>query len=102
MMAGGDLVKLKELVKSIKKSAYGPITSWSLAYGLFRRGRVGMSLSYLTSLAYHQLEEKDSLTTFRGTPLAGGVCRCTGYLQAVFPVFAFYEVFNDPHRSENH
>ncbi|MCY4512298.1 MAG: thiamine ABC transporter substrate-binding protein [Bdellovibrionales bacterium] len=57
--AGGDLITLKKLIKSIKKAAYGPMTSWSLAYGLFRRGRVGMSLSYLTSLAYHQLEEKD-------------------------------------------
>ena len=57
--AGGDLIKLKKLIGGLKKTAYGPITSWSLAYGLFQKGRVGMSLSYLTSLAYHQLEEKD-------------------------------------------
>ena len=57
--AGGDLIKLKKLIGGLKKTAYGPITSWSLAYGLFQKGRVGMSLSYLTSLAYHQKEEKD-------------------------------------------
>lgn len=57
--AEGDLVKLKKFIGNLKKSAYGPMTSWSLAYGLFRKGRVKMSLSYLTSLAYHQLEEKD-------------------------------------------
>lgn len=55
----GDLLKLKKLIRGLKKTAYGPITSWSLAYGLFRKGRVEMSLSYLTSLIYHQKEEKD-------------------------------------------
>ena len=57
--AGGDIRTLKRLVKNLKKSGYGLLTSWSLAYGLFRRNRVEMSLSYLTSLAYHRKEEKD-------------------------------------------
>ena len=57
--AGGDMGALKKLVKNLKTTAYGPIASWSLAYGLFRKGRAGMSLSYLTSLAYHRKEEKN-------------------------------------------
>ena len=57
--AGGEVITLKKFIKNLKTAAYGPITSWSLAYGVFRKGRVGMSLSYLTSLAYHRREEKD-------------------------------------------
>lgn len=54
-----NLIKLKEIIKKLKKTSYGPIPSWSLAYGLFRKGRVEMSLSYLTSLSYHRREEGD-------------------------------------------
>ena len=57
--AGGDLTRFKNFSAKLQKTAYGPVNSWSLAYGLFRKGRVEMSLSYLTSLIYHRREEKD-------------------------------------------
>ena len=57
--AKGDLTRFKKLSAKLKKMADGPVSSWSLAYGLFRKGRVEMSLSYLTSLIYHRREEGD-------------------------------------------
>ena len=41
--SGGDLTKLKKIIGQLKKTAYSSIPSWSLAYGLFRKGRVEAS-----------------------------------------------------------
>lgn len=52
-----DLSKIKIFLTQLKTKVYGPVFSWSLSYGYFQKGRVGMSLSYLSSLAYHLKEE---------------------------------------------
>ena len=49
----GDISLIKNFLEELKKKIYGPISSWSLSYGFFQKGHVDMSLSYLTSLAYH-------------------------------------------------
>ena len=49
----GDMSLIKKFLQQLKKKIYGPISSWSLSYGFFQKGHVDMSLSYLTSLAYH-------------------------------------------------
>ncbi|MCY4321976.1 MAG: thiamine ABC transporter substrate-binding protein [Bdellovibrionaceae bacterium] len=56
---GGDKLLISEFLKSFKSRIYGPVFSWSLAYGFFRKGQTQMSLSYLSSLLYHQKEEPD-------------------------------------------
>ena len=53
----GDLDKIKSFLARLKPKIHGPVFSWSLSYGFFQKGRVSMSLSYLTSLAYHLKEE---------------------------------------------
>ena len=54
-----SLDQLKTQLKQLKQKSYAPFHSWSLSYGFFRKGRVGMSLSWLTSLIYHQKIEND-------------------------------------------
>ena len=45
------------LLKSAKIKTVSP--SWSQAYGLFQKQQTNVVFSYLTSVAYHRLEEKD-------------------------------------------
>ena len=47
---------ITRFLKKLKKKVYGTFFSWSLSYGFFQKKRVDMSLSYLTSLAYHHEE----------------------------------------------
>ncbi len=54
---GGDLRGIKAFLARLRPRIYGPVFSWSRSYGFFQKGRVDMSLSYLTSLAYHIEEE---------------------------------------------
>ncbi|MGI9548754.1 MAG: thiamine ABC transporter substrate-binding protein [Bdellovibrionales bacterium] len=56
---GGDLNKIQVFLTRLKTRIYGPVFSWSLSYGYFQKGRVDMSLSYLTSLLYHKKEQQD-------------------------------------------
>ena len=53
-----DKEKIKSFLQKLKPRVYGSIASWSLAYGFFQKGHVALSLSYLTSLAYHIHEER--------------------------------------------
>lgn len=55
-----DVTAIKSFLKQIKPIVYGPVFSWSLAYGYFQKGRVGMGLSYLSSLNYHLKEENSN------------------------------------------
>ena len=52
----GDLGRIRRFLLRLKPKIYGPVFSWSLSYGFFQKGRVDMSLSYLTSLIYHMEE----------------------------------------------
>ena len=52
-----DKKKIEIFLNQIKNKIYGPLFSWSLSYGHFQKGRVDMSLSYLTSLLYHREQE---------------------------------------------
>ena len=54
-----DTKQISRFLKKLKKRIYGPVFSWSLAYGFFQKGQVSMSLSYLSSLLYHQKEEPE-------------------------------------------
>ena len=55
----GDKDLISQFLTQLKPKVYGPVFSWSLAYGFFRKGQTQMSLSYLSSLLYHQKEEPD-------------------------------------------
>lgn len=55
---GGDISLIKSFLQKLKEKIYGPIFSWSLSYGIFQKDHVDMSLSYLTSLAYHAQDSK--------------------------------------------
>ena len=55
----GDINQINLFLQKLKEKIYGPVFSWSLSYGFFQKGRVDMSLSYLSSLLYHQKEEPD-------------------------------------------
>ena len=62
----GERDALKAFLQKLKPKVYGgSLPSWSLSYGFFQRGRVSASLSYLSSLAYHIIEEG------QGRPVAG-------------------------------
>ncbi len=52
----GNKTEISNFLKKLKDKIYGPAFSWSLAYGFFQRGQTDMSLSYLSSLIYHQKE----------------------------------------------
>ena len=52
----GQREDIKNFLQKLKLKMYGRISSWSLAYGFFQREHSQMSLSYLTSLAYHANE----------------------------------------------
>ena len=54
-----DLTVLKSFLKKLKPKIYGPVSSWSTAYGFLQKNHVEMSLAYLTSLVYHQREENN-------------------------------------------
>ena len=53
----GDKDSISQFLKKLKTRVYGPVFSWSLAYGFFKQGQTQMALSYLSSLLYHQKEE---------------------------------------------
>ena len=55
----GDKKQLSGFLKKLKDKIYGPVFSWSLAYGFFQKGQTDMGLSYLSSLIYHKKQEKD-------------------------------------------
>ena len=55
----GDLTQIESFLKNLKDKVYGPLSSWSMAYGLFQKGHTDMGLSYLSSLLYHKEEEKN-------------------------------------------
>ena len=55
----GKLNQIEVFLKSLRDKMYGPLPSWSMAYGLFQKRHTDMGLSYLSSLLYHQKEEKD-------------------------------------------
>ena len=55
----GELGPISDFLKRLKKKVYGPFFSWSMAYGLFQKDKTNMSLSYLSSLLYHQEEEPE-------------------------------------------
>ena len=54
-----DTKQISDFLNKLKQKVYGPVFSWSLAYGFFQKGQVDMSLSYLSSLLYHQKEEPE-------------------------------------------
>ena len=47
------------IVKKLKPLMHSVSPSWDTSYGLFQRGQVKLTFSYLTSLLYHWLETKD-------------------------------------------
>ena len=53
----GDKKQVADFLKKLKDKIYGPVFSWSMAYGFFQKGQTDMSLSYLSSLLYHQKEQ---------------------------------------------
>ncbi|MDE0091700.1 MAG: thiamine ABC transporter substrate-binding protein, partial [Oligoflexia bacterium] len=55
----GDKALISQFLTELKTRIYGPVFSWSLAYGFFRKGQTQMALSYLSSLLYHQKEEPE-------------------------------------------
>lgn len=55
----GNERQMLNFFHQLKDKIYGPVFSWSLAYGFFQKGQTDMSLSYLSSLLYHQKEEKN-------------------------------------------
>ena len=52
----GDQKQMSDFFAQLKNKIYGPVFSWSMAYGFFQKGQTDMSLSYLSSLLYHQKE----------------------------------------------
>lgn len=55
----GDKKQIADFLKKLQGKVYGPVFSWSMAYGFFQKGKTDMSLSYLSSLFYHQKEEPE-------------------------------------------
>ena len=60
----GDEKQIADFLKKLKNKIYGPVFSWSLAYGFFQKGQTDMSLSYLSSLLYHQKEQPGDSYSF--------------------------------------
>lgn len=60
----GDTKQIHLFLRKLKNKIYGPVFSWSLAYGFFQKGQSDMGLSYLSSLLYHQKEEPDKAYFF--------------------------------------
>ena len=56
----GRREEIKNFLQKLKPKIYGRINSWSLAYAFFQKGHSDMSLSYLSSLAYHSGENSKS------------------------------------------
>ena len=55
----GEPEAISQFLKELKSQVYGPVFSWSLAYGFFKQGQTQMALSYFSSLLYHQKGEPD-------------------------------------------
>ena len=55
----GDIEKIALYLNQIQDQLYGPVPSWSLAYGFFRKDQIDLGFSYLSSLLYHEKEELD-------------------------------------------
>ena len=55
----GDAKQISKFLEKLKRKIYGPVFSWSMAYGFFQKDKTDMSLSYLSSLFYHQKEEPE-------------------------------------------
>jgi thiamine transport system substrate-binding protein len=51
--------QLASFLRGMKPSIHSVSPSWSGAYGLFQRRQTKMTWSYVTSLVYHWVEEKD-------------------------------------------
>ena len=64
----GDSKQIATFLKSLKNKVYGPVFSWSQSYGFFRKGQTQLSLSYLSSLLYHQKEEPQQKYFFADFP----------------------------------
>lgn len=60
----GDQKEIESFLKKLKAKVYGPVFSWSLAYGFFQKGQSDRGLSYLSSLIYHQTEEPNKTYLF--------------------------------------
>ena len=60
----GDTKLISQFLKRFKSQVYGPVFSWSLAYGFFKKGQTDMALSYFSSLLYHQKEEPEQTYFF--------------------------------------
>ena len=60
----GDKKRIAGFLQKLKPKIRGPVFSWSLAYGLFQKGRTDMGLSYLSSLLYHYSEEPNRKSVF--------------------------------------
>jgi thiamine transport system substrate-binding protein len=70
--------KAKRFLSKLKPNIHSVSPSWSTAYGLFKKGQTKLVLSYLTSPAYHLIEEKDS--RFSAAVFAQGHVAQTEYL----------------------
>lgn len=66
----GQREEIENFLQKLKPKIYGRISSWSLAYGFFQKKHSQMSLSYLTSLAYHANE--NSTHPYRFAYFKGG------------------------------
>ena len=64
----GDKKKIAVFLEALKDKIYGPVFSWSQSYGFFRKGQSQLSLSYLSSLLYHQKEEPEESYFFAEFP----------------------------------
>ncbi len=60
-----------EFLQQLKQNIFTVAPSWSVAYGLFQKGEVNVTFSYLTSLLYHWWEEKN-ITDYQIASFSGG------------------------------
>ena len=60
----GDRKQVSDFLSQLKNKVYGPVFSWSMAYGFFQKGQTDMGLSYLSSLLYHQKTEQNKAYFF--------------------------------------
>ena len=54
----GNETQISRFLKRMRHKVYGPAHSWSLSYGFFQKGKTDRGLSYLSSLLYHQNQDK--------------------------------------------
>lgn len=62
--------KSKEALEKLRKKTLTVTKGWSEAYGLFTKGEAPFVLSYVTSEAYHVVEEKS--TRYKAVPFSEG------------------------------